>query len=287
MVCCIDKVVCEWLLRIGNALAAVAGLFLLACGLYLEFGGVESESKLLEFLKLQDIQQVYTVVARFPIWMMVVGSVIATFCIVAVFCTGASCSKCWYCFYSPVLLLCSVAIIFGVVVLNLSARTIESSDGQVIEILGYNLNGQLEVLWAKGILDDRETLCQLQEVVGCSGFYNEQCRVPPTGDFSQAQVVAGCPAQAELFNATGSLQTPATVTNETLSEISSAAGYNVGKCLYYETENVALGCLSTFAEILYQLGNTLFIPGLVIGSYCLALSLISSYLTCCTLCGKM
>ena len=64
MVCCIDKVVCEWLLRIGNALAAVAGLFLLACGLYLEFGGVESESKLLEFLKLQDIQQVYTVVAR-------------------------------------------------------------------------------------------------------------------------------------------------------------------------------------------------------------------------------
>lgn len=117
--------------------------------------------------------------------MMVVGSVIATFCIVAVFCTGASCSKCWYCFYSPVLLLCSVAIIFGVVVLNLSARTIESSDGQVIEILGYNINGQLEVLWAKGILDNRETLCQLQEVVGCSGFYNEQCRVPPTGDFSQ------------------------------------------------------------------------------------------------------
>ena len=51
--------------------------------------------------------------------------------------------------------------------------------------------------------------------------------------------------------------------------------------------SVALGCLSTFAEILYQLGNTLFIPGLVIGSYCLALSLISSYLTCCTLCGKM
>ena len=124
-------------------------------------------------------------VPGFPIWMMVVGSVIATFCIVAVFCTGASCSKCWYCFYSPVLLICSVAIIFGVVVLNLSARTIESSDGQVIEILGYNLNGQLEVLWAKGILDDRETLCQLQEVVGCSGFYNEQCRVPPTGGFSQ------------------------------------------------------------------------------------------------------
>jgi len=51
--------------------------------------------------------------------------------------------------------------------------------------------------------------------------------------------------------------------------------------------SVALGCLSTFAEILYQLGNTLFIPGLVIGSYCLALSLISSYLTCCTLCGKI
>ena len=29
MVCCIDKVLCEVLLRIGNGVAALAGLFLL------------------------------------------------------------------------------------------------------------------------------------------------------------------------------------------------------------------------------------------------------------------
>ena len=67
-------------------------------------------------------------------------------------------------------------------------------------------------------------------------FYPVLCPPSRRRVYRQAQVVAGCPAQAELFNATGSLQTPATVTNETLSEIGSAAGYNVGKCLYYETE---------------------------------------------------
>lgn len=39
MVCCADRLVCELVLKIGNAIAGLAGLFLLAVGLYLEFGG--------------------------------------------------------------------------------------------------------------------------------------------------------------------------------------------------------------------------------------------------------
>merc|ERR1711977_487199 len=283
MVCCIDKVLCEVLLRIGNGVAALAGLFLLGCGLYLEFGGLDASSELMGFLKLHDIEQVYAVVARFPIWMMVLGSVIFVLAVVSIFCTGSSCSNCFYC---PLLMLCAGVIIFGAVVLNLAAKAIETSDYQEIKILGYKLNDKLEMLWVKGVLDDTKTLCELQEVVQCSGFYDYQCVVPLTGNFTQTEVLSGCPAQAELYQATSALQTPSTVNNQTLRAISDEVGYNVAKCLYYETDNVDFGCLRTLAEIMHQVGQVLFIPGLVIGGYCFLLSLIASYLTCCTLCGK-
>ncbi|QDZ23441.1 hypothetical protein HOP50_10g59800 [Chloropicon primus] len=286
MVCCIDKFCCEWILRVLNLIAALAGLFLLGCGLYLEFGGATSSSELLEFLKLHDIQEVFRVAARYPIWMIVLGAVIFVVALVSVFCTGASCSNCYYCVYSPVLMLCSAAIIFGAVILHLAAKTTASSDFQEIKILGYDLNERLVLLWAQGVMEDTQTMCELQEVVQCSGFYDGQCLVPPT-NFTEVQVITGCPAQRELHKATGSLQTPSTITNQTMEAISEEVGYNVGKCLYYETSNVEFGCLRTLAEILYQVGNVLFIPGLVIGGYCFVLSLVASYLTCCTLCGKV
>ena len=39
MVCCCDAIICMLLFRIANGIAAVAGLGLLGCGLYLQFGG--------------------------------------------------------------------------------------------------------------------------------------------------------------------------------------------------------------------------------------------------------
>merc|ERR1712118_407059 len=191
MVCCIDRIFCETILKIGNALAALVGLFLIACGLYLEFGPVDASSKLLEFLNLQNIEQVYNVVARFQIWVIVLGAVIFVLALFTFFCAGSNLAKVYYCIYSPVL------------------------------------------------------------------------------------------------EGPGSIQSPSTISNDTLQDISKDVGWNVSKCLYYETENVNYGCLRTLAMILYQVGTVLFIPGLVIASYILLLSLASSYLTCCAMCGKI
>ncbi len=93
MVCCCDRKVCEWLLRIGNAMAALLGLLLLGCGLYLVFGPVTASNNLLEFLKLDKVPQSYGLLTRFPIVVVCIGAAIfllsaITFCI-----TGTSCAK--------------------------------------------------------------------------------------------------------------------------------------------------------------------------------------------------
>ena len=283
MVCCLDRVACECVLKIMNAIAGMAGLFILGCGLYLEFGGVDSEDKLLEFLKLNDIDAVFNVVARFPIWIMVVGSAIFLLALISFFCTGSKCSKAFYCFYSSVLMVCAIAIFFVVIVLRVAANTVESSDYQQITILGFNLNEKIQVLWMKGVVDDTKSICELQEVVQCSGFYDLQCKVPPT-NYTQSEILSSCPAQYQIYQTTGQLTDPSTVTNSTLAPINDKAGWNVGECLANETQNVDFGCLRTLAEILYQVGKVLFIPGLIIGSYILVLSLLASYLQCCTCC---
>jgi len=287
MVCCIDRIFCETILKIGNALAALVGLFLIACGLYLEFGPVDASSKLLEFLKLQNIEQVYNVVARFQIWVIVLGAVIFVLALFTFFCTGSNLAKVYYCIYSPVLMLLSLLIFFAVGVLYVAAKSTESNDYQKISILGYSLTDKFQALWVKGVVQDTETICELEEVVQCSGFYDAQCIVPPTGSVTQQEVITHCPAQYQIFEGTGSIQSPSTISNDTLQDISKDVGWNVSKCLYYETENVNYGCLRTLAMILYQVGTVLFIPGLVIASYILLLSLASSYLTCCALCGKI
>lgn len=123
MVCCIDRIFCETILKIGNALAALVGLFLIACGLYLEFGPVDASSKLLEFLKLQNIEQVYNVVARFQIWVIVLGAVIFVLALFTFFCTGSNLAKVYYCIYSPVLMLLSLLIFFAVGVLYVAAKS--------------------------------------------------------------------------------------------------------------------------------------------------------------------
>jgi hypothetical protein len=264
-----------------NAIAGLAGLFVLGCGLYLEFGGVDSESKLLEFLKLNDIDAIFNVVVRFPIWIMVLGTAVFLLALVSFFCTGSKCSKCFYVFYSSALLVCAIVIFFVCVVLRIAANTVEESDYQQITILGFNLNEKISVLWMKGVVDDTESICELQEVVQCSGFYDSQCKVPPT-NYSQSEVLSSCPAQYTIFGYTGQLTDPSTVTNSTLAPINDQAGWNVAECLANETRYLDFGCLRTLAEILYQVGKVLFIPGLVIGSYILVLSLLASYLQCCT-----
>jgi len=282
MVCCCDRKLCEWLLRIGNALAALLGLLLLGCGLYLMFGPVNASNNLLEFLKLEQVPQSYALLTRFPIVVVCIGAAIfllsaITFCV-----TGTSCGKCYYCVYSPLLMILSIAIAFAVVVLYLASKTIEGSDYQEIKILGFNLTPQLELLWTKGVVDDTETMCELQEVVQCSGYYDDQCVVPPGGNFTVQDVVTGCPAQFVLANSTGAPQPPSAVTNATLEALGDQVGWDVEKCYYEEQKTLSFGCLRTFAEILYEVGNILFIPGLVIACYVFLLSAIASYLNCCT-----
>lgn len=283
MVCCCDAIICMLLFRIANGIAAVAGLGLLGCGLYLQFGGTSASSDLLEFLRLQEVEEIYKIVARYPIWICVVGAAIFVLAAVSICVVSTPCGKCYLCLYSPILMILSIAILFGTIVLYLASRTIKSSDFQEVTILGYELTDKMEGLWIKGVIDDTAAMCELQEVVQCSGFYDDQCVVPPTGNFTQAQVLAACPARSQIFKSTG--QFGGTTDNATLSEISASAGYDVGACLESEVQNEAVGCLRSLSEILYQLGNVLFIPGLVLGGYFLVLSLISSYMTCCTLCG--
>merc|ERR1712010_1122 len=218
-----------------------------------------------------------------PIWICIIGAVIFVLAAVSICIVSTPCGKCYLCLYSPILMILSIAILFGTIVLYLASRTIKSSDFQEVTILGYELTDKMEGLWIKGVIDDTAAMCELQEVVQCSGFYDDQCLVPPTGNFTQAQVLAACPARSQIFKSTG--QFGGTTDNATLSEISASAGYDVGVCLESEVENEAVGCLRSLSEILYQLGNVLFIPGLVLGGYFLVLSLISSYMTCCTLCG--
>mmetsp|Transcript_6762 Transcript_6762/g.17222 ORF Transcript_6762/g.17222 Transcript_6762/m.17222 type:complete len:283 (+) Transcript_6762:234-1082(+) len=277
---CLDRYVCEVALKVGNAIVAIAGLFLLGCGLYLQFGGVNATDNLLEFVKLGDMKA-FRILASFPIWVAVFGGVVFILALVCFLCTGSKISKPFYCCYSTFLIFVAVAIAFVVIVLRLAANTIESNHFQEVELLGYDFTDKFQLLWMKGVIEDTESICQLQEVVECSGFYNYQCQVPPS-NFTQEEVLTHCPAQHKIYFTTSSLTT--NIDNATLAEVDEKAGWSVSNCLEDEREFVSMGCLSTLAELLYRMGNALFIPGLIIAGYLLVLSLIASYLTCCSLC---
>ena len=93
-------------------------------------------------------------------------------------------------------------------------------------------------------------------------------------------------AQHELFPFTSNLIVSANqFDNTTIQFLNEDVGWDIGSCLAKELKNVESGCLSSLAKILYQIGKVLFIPGLIIAGYIGALSLICTYLTCCTLCG--
>ncbi len=179
------------------------------------------------------------------------------------------------------------------------------SDYQRVEILGQDLTSLFQDLWKKSVVTDTKEVCELQDIVQCSGFFDSQCVVPSR--LTTEQIIAHCPAQYAMYKSTGDIvvyPSPA-VTNDTLKAASEQEGFSVGDCLEDETgkchatttiarsllllthpstEYAERGCFQTLARILEDFAETLFIPGIVLACYFFLLAFVASYLTCCTLC---
>ena len=77
------------------------------------------------------------------------GAAIFVLAAVSICVVSTPCGKCYLCLYSPLLMILSIAILFGTIVLYLASRTIKSSDFQEVTILGYELTDKMEGLWIK------------------------------------------------------------------------------------------------------------------------------------------
>lgn len=283
MVCCIDRKFCELLLKIGNALGALAGLALVAGGLYIEFGGADATDNLIGFLKLSSVEGTLRLATTFPIWIAVIGGVVFLLASISFCCTGSKLAKPFYCVYSTLLTLAAIAVIGVAVALKLAASGIESSDYQSVSVFGYDLTEKLQLLWVQQTVENTENVCSFEVVVGCSGFYNDQCGLPAQTSTNTQDILVHCPAQNEIFKTLGDLS-PA-FNNGTLFGVNDSSGWGVTECLDTELSNADTGCLASIAKLVYEAGTNLFIPLLVIGGYLALLSSFATYLTCCTLCG--